>query len=333
MENKILYITQSGKLSRKDNTLLFENEKIKKVIPIIWLEQIYCLSEISINSKLLSYLAENKIVVHFFNYYGYYTWSYYPRESYVSWKLLIEQVRHYENLNKRLIIAKNIVKWIWKNAIYMLYHYKRHWKNVDKYINSIKTLLNEVNFQKDIFQVLNVEWSIWSIFYESFQQFLPDIYHINKREKRPPLDPINALISFGNSVLYSFVLSKIYLTQLNPTISYLHEPFERRFSLALDLAEAFKFPLVYSVIFNLINRKILKIDKHFERNLNYTLLTNEWRKIFLKFWDKKIKETFLHPKLKRKVSYWTYIKLDAYKLIKHLIWEQEFIPFNMENKI
>ena len=84
MENKIIYITQSGTISRKDNTLYFENEIIKKTIPIIGVEQIFCIAEVTINSKLLSYLTENKITVHFANYHGYYVGSYYPKESYVS---------------------------------------------------------------------------------------------------------------------------------------------------------------------------------------------------------------------------------------------------------
>ena len=333
MENKILYITQPWKLSRKDNTLLFENENTKKVIPIIWIEQIYALAEITVNSKLLQYLSENKIPLHFFNYYGFYIWSYYPKESYVSWKLLIKQVEHYQNLSKRLKIAKAIVKWIWKNAVYMLRHYQKHWKDVSSFIKNIRNLVQSLENQKTINQVLSIEGGIWEIFYSSFKKFLPEEFTIQTRVKRPPDNAMNALISFANSVLYTYTLWKIYHTQLNPTISYLHEPFERRFSLALDIAEVFKFPLTFWVIFNLINRGSLKIHQHFEEKLNFAYLNAQWRKIFLKAWNEKIQQVYQHPKLKRKISLWSYIKLDLYKLIKHLLEEEEFIPFDLENKI
>jgi len=334
MNNKILYITQSGTLSRKDNTLLFKNEKIKKVIPIIWIEQIYCLWEITINSKLLQFLGQNKITIHFFNYYGYYSWTYYPKESYVSWKLFVKQVENYTNLEKRLKLAKSIVNWIWKNQIYLLKHYYKHWKSVKRYISAIENNLKRLPTADNPNQVLMIEWASWDLFYNSFKYFLPEDFVLNKRVKRPPDNPINALISFWNSVLYTYTLSKIYHTQLNPTISYLHEPFERRFSLALDLAEVFKMPLVFSVIFSLVNKWSLKVEKHFLQEVNFAVLNEEWRKIYLKAWDEKIQKVIKHPKLWRNISYGSLIKLDAYKLIKYLMEDEaEFTPFDLESKI
>lgn len=332
MQDKIIYITQSGQLSRKDNTLIFKNETTSKVIPIVNIEQILCLWEVTINSKLLQFLATNKITVHFFNYHGYYSGSYYPRESYVSGKLFINQVLHYQDNDKRLSIAKSIVWWIANNIVSMLNHYNRHWKDVEKYISKIKESIVWINMRKSINEILFVEWSLWDNFYSSFKAFLPDDFVLNKRVKRPPDNPINALISFWNSVLYTYVLSKIYHTQLNPTISYLHEPFQRRFSLALDLAEVFKMPLVYWNIFNLVNRWSLKVEHHFLKEMNYAVLNEEGRKIFLKAWDERINKTIEHPKLWRKVSYGSMIRLDCYKLIKHLMGEWVFIPFDLDNK-
>ena len=123
---KNLYITKSGTLSRKDNTLLFKNELVSKTIPIIGIENIYALGELTINSKLLSYFSENKIVCHFFNYYGYYTGSFYPKETYLSGKLLVRQVEHYTDISKRLLIAKKIISGIGENLISVLSHYYKH---------------------------------------------------------------------------------------------------------------------------------------------------------------------------------------------------------------
>ncbi|MDL0298323.1 CRISPR-associated endonuclease Cas1, partial [Clostridioides difficile] len=71
----------------------------------------------------------------------------------------------------------------------------------------------------------------------------------------PPKDPVNALMSFGNSIMYTNVLSEIYKTQLDPTISFLHEPSTKRFSLSLDIAEIFKPIIIDTIIFSLINNK------------------------------------------------------------------------------
>lgn len=331
MENKVIYITQAWELTRKDNTLYFENITTKKVIPVIWIEQIYCLWEVSINSKLLQFLTENKIAVHFFNYHGYYAGTYSPRESYISGKLLINQVHYYTDLDKRLEIARLIVEWIADNAIYILTHYQNHGKNVAKYIKQIKDSVVGIKLRKEINELLFVEWMIWDSFYSSFKEFLREDFVLNKRVRRPPDNPINAMISFGNSVLYSYVLTKIYHTQLNPTISYLHEPFQRRFSLALDLAELFKMWLVFGNIFNLVNKWIIQVEKHFIQDVNYSVLNNEWRKLFLQYWDERISKTVDHPILKRKTSNGSMIKLECYKLIKHIMWEQLYQPFNLKN--
>ena len=78
--------------------------------------------------------------------------------------------------------------------------------------------------------------------------------------KRPPNNPVNAMISFGNSLYYAACLSEIYRTQLNTLISYLHEPGERRVSLALDLSKVFKPILVDRTIFKLLNQKMIQLD-------------------------------------------------------------------------
>jgi len=148
------------------------------------------------------------------------------------------------------------------------------------------------------------------------------------RSRRPPENMVNALISFGNSLLYSTVLSEIYHTQLNPTISYLHEPFERRYSLALDLSEIFKPILVDRLIFYLVNKRMLK-EEDFEQDINYCLLNGQGRKTFLKEYDERLKKTIKHRELNRKVSYRRLIRLEAYKLIKHLLGSKEYKPFVM----
>ena len=191
-----------------------------------------------------------------------------------------------------------------------------------------KMLKKEIHIK----QILFIEGQIWSRFYDSFKHFLPEDFLINKRVKRPPDNPMNALISFGNTLLYTKTITAIYHTHLNQSISYLHEPREARFSLSLDLSEAFKPILVFRTIFELVNRKKLQVAKHFKKSLNYALLNEDGKKIFLEAFENRINEKFKHAKLKRFVSYNTAIKLDGYKLIKFLVEGKEFIPFLLKDK-
>lgn len=197
------------------------------------------------------------------------------------------------------------------------------------YKKDVKRLLEKVS---DIKQVLSVEGKIWAEFYSTFKYFLPEDFIMNKRVKRPPDNPINALISFGNTLLYTKTISQIYNTHLNQTISFLHEPSESRFSLSLDLSEVFKPIIVFKTIFELVNNKKIKVCEHFDKKYNYALLNDEGKKIFISAFEDRINQTFMHSKLKRQVSYLHAIKLDGYKLIKNIVENKDFKPFNMEDK-
>ncbi|MDV7402691.1 CRISPR-associated endonuclease Cas1, partial [Arthrospira platensis SPKY1] len=104
----------------------------------------------------------------------------------------------------------------------------------------------------------------------AFEQIIQD-FRMEGRSKRPPKNEVNALLSFGNMLCYTQCLKQIYHTQLNPTISFLHEPGYRRYSLALDLAELFKPILVDRLVFTLLNKRILQ-SNDFRWDLNQCLL-------------------------------------------------------------
>jgi CRISPR-associated protein Cas1 len=148
------------------------------------------------------------------------------------------------------------------------------------------------------------------------------------RSKRPPKNEVNAMISYGNMLCYTQCLKQLYHTQLNPTISFLHEPGYRRYSLALDLAEIFKPVLVDRLVFTLLNKKIIQ-DKDFRWELNKCLLKESGARTFAKHWDERMNETIQHRTLNKKVSYKHLVRLECYKLTKHLLNDGEYKPFKM----
>ena len=323
------YITSMGELTRKDNSLCFRKSGKNVYIPVENIKEIYCLNEVSINTKLLDFLAQNNIILHFFNYYGGYSGTFYPKNQYNSGKLLVKQV---EKFNKdRAVIAKSIVSCIGKNICDVLYHYYKHGKkDVKETIDWIRKEVPEKLEQRvSIPEIMSIEGEIWQRFYSEFRRFLPNDFIMSKRVKRPPDNPINALISFGNTLLYTKTISIIYRTHLDQRISFLHEPSEGRFSLSLDLSEVFKPIIVYKTIFDLVNNRKIQVEKHFDKKVNYCLLNEEGRDIFIKSFEERIESVFIHPKLKRKVSYATAIKLDCYKLIKYIMEDKEFVPFRL----
>jgi len=322
-----------GELKRKDNSIAFKNKKGTIYLPIENIRELYCLNEVSFNTKFLDFISKAGIVIHLFNYHGGYSGTFYPKKSFISGDLTIKQ--SYYHIENRIKIAKSIVQGIANNIHEVLYHYYRHDKKelkplLDWLKNDVKkTLQKELNIK----QILFIEGQIWSRFYDSFKHFLDKDFLMNKRVKRPPDNPINALISFGNTLLYTKTLSAIYQTHLNQSISFLHSPREGRFSLSLDLCEVFKPILVFRTIFDLVNRKKLRVPKHFDKKLNFALLNDEGKKIFIEAFEDRISETFLHPKLKRKTTYGHCLKLEGYKLIKSILEDKEFKPFSLKEKM
>ena len=240
--------------------------------------------------------------------------------------MVIKQAEHYLNKDKRLELAKEFTRGAAENIIKNLQYYERMKGELESEVNQIKSLLEEIEKQKTVSSLMAIEGNIRDIYYQSFNKILPDKFRFDKRTKQPPENMVNSLISFGNSLVYSTVLTEIYNTQLNPTISYLHEPSERRFSLALDIAEIFKPLLSDRVIFKLINKKIID-ESCFVKELNACLLNEKGKRLFLTAYEEKLKTTIKHRELKRNVSFQRLIRLECYKLIKHLIGMKKYKPF------
>ncbi len=324
-----IYIYNSGTLKRKDDTIqfVFSDGKTKD-LPIERIDNIYLFGEVTINTKIINFLSKNGILVHFFNYYDYYTCTLFPRQSKVSGELLIKQVEHYTNEGKRLDIAKEFVGAAADNIYRNLRYYNSRGKDLEKYMREINFLRKEISSQDTIGKLMGIEGNIRKVYYSAWEIILDNKYEFFLRVKRPPDNIVNTLISFTNSLVYSAVLSELYVTQLNPTISYLHEPSSRRFSLSLDVAEIFKPLIADRLIFKLLNKKQIQ-EKHFMKELNNLHLTKEGSQIVLQEFDDKLKRILKHKDLNREVSYRYLMRLEGYKIIKHLIGEKNYNAFRI----
>ncbi len=231
---------------------------------------------------------------------------------------------------KRLYLAKSFVAGAIGNILKNLEYYRRTKGAVFRdFIESIEKTSKSLNRAKNTQELMNIEGEVRKIYYASFNHIVSDRdFSMDRRTKRPPENPINALISFGNSLLYTTVLSEIYRTHLDPRIGYLHETNQRSFTLNLDIAEIFKPVIVDRVIFSLLNRGRIKL-KHFEQDVGFSYLNDKGRQIFVMEFEDKLKATIKHRNL-GKVSYRKLIRLECYKLYKHFLEEEVYIPFLAE---
>lgn len=353
------YIFSSGRLMRKQNTVYFEpgvaaepeesDEDILEIddpnaeqpeqdhepsplprrpLPVEDIASIYCFSSLRFNSGFLGFLGQKNITLHLFNYYGYYTGSFYPREPFISGKLLVEQVNAYSDPSRRMDIARRFVSGAAANILKNLRYYNSRERDMTPYIDRITALLASVPATMAVPDLMGIEGNIRSLYYDAWHLIVSESIDFPKRERHPPTNPMNALISFGNALVYTCVLAELYKTQLNPLIGFLHQPGERRFTLSLDIAEIFKPLLADRIIFSLLNKKQIR-SSHFTKGLNMCHLSEEGRRLFVREFDEKLRTTIKHRQLKKHVSYRHLIRLECYKLIRHILGEKPYSPFTI----
>ena len=330
---KTYYLFNPGRLSRKDNTLKFvgmdeEGKELKpRYIPVEGISDLYVFGALDANSALYNFLGKRQIAVHFFDYYENYTGSFMPREYLLAGKMLVAQTLSYSQNKKRIPIARKLVEGATFNMLKNVRYYYNRNKDLEAEMTAMEELAQTLPACKTVPELMGVEGNIRQVYYGAFDTILKG-FEMGGRSKRPPKNEINALISFGNMMCYTTCLREIYHTQLNPTISFLHEPGARRYSLALDIAEIFKPILVDRVIFKVINKGEIQ-PKDFAEELNRIVLKESGKKAFIRAYEERLNETIKHRTLKRSVSYRHLVRLECYKLAKHVLDIEEYKPFKI----
>jgi CRISPR-associated protein Cas1 len=331
---KTYYLFNPGRLSRKDQTLKFTpvdedgREGKPRYLPVESVEDLYVFGSLDANAALYNFLGKQDIAVHFFDYYENYSGSFMPKDQLLAGKMIIAQVTYYKSKQKRIQIARRFIEGASYNLLRNLKYYNNRGKDLKSFIDVIDDFRNHIEEVEQVDELMGIEGNIRNIYYEAFDQIVSEDFKMEGRSKRPPKNELNALISFGNMMCYSQTLRAIHQTQLNPTISYLHTPGERRYSLALDLAEIFKPLLVDRTIFKLLNKREIQL-KDFENKMNRIILKDSGRKKFVRVFEERLAETIQHRNLNKKVSYKHLIKLECYKLSKHVLGMEEYKPFKI----
>lgn len=325
---KTFYIFSSGDLKRRDNTIYFQAEDGKRhFIPIADTSDIVVFGEVDINKKFLEFLSQKEVILHYYNHYGYYMGTFYPREHLNSGYMVLRQAEHYLDDAKRMDIARRFVEGATKNILRVLKYYENRGKDVTERIIAIENLLPTMNECDNVAALMAIEGNVRDHYYHTFDEIIGQHdFVFESRSRRPPKNHLNALISFGNSFLYTVCLSQIYRTHLDPRIGYLHTTNFRRFTLNLDIAEIFKPIIVDRVIFTLLGRNMITADD-FEKGTEGIMMKVKARQCFVSQLDEKLRTTIKHREIGCHVSYRRLIRLELYKLEKHLMGEKKYEPF------
>lgn len=313
------HIFADGELSRNEDTLRIDTlDGEFEHLPVESVDSLYLHGQVDFNTRALGLLNEHNVTMHVFGWKDYYRGSYLPKRGQVSGNAIVEQVRAYDDLDRRLEIGHRLIEASIHNMRGNIRYYDGRRGNFSKAVKELGELKAEVESTESINELRAVEGNARRVYYGCFDDILREPFELSRREYNPPTNETNAAISFLNGMVYTTCVSAIRKTALDPTVGFVHEPGERRFTLSLDIADIFKPILADRILFRLVNRQQLSIDD-FESELEGTLLTESGRMTVLEEYEETLDETVEHPRLKRKVSFKTLVQTDVYSLKKHIL--------------
>ena len=330
---KTLYVFTSAALKRKDNTLMLQTKNNgSSYIPVETVDEILIMGEAEINKSLIELLSEKGIVLHFFDHFGRYTGTYSPPENKNSGQVFLSQAAHWLNERKRQELAAAFVIGAIGNMINLIKYYQRRRDNINagEIIDFLKLCLAHAPDTSDVQSLMGIEGTARNTYYQFFDMLIPDSkFRIIKRVRRPPNNIMNAMISFVNSLCYSAVLTQIYHTHLDPRISFLHSPSDRRISLNLDISEIFKPVLADRLIFSMINRKMIK-PSDFEQAGKGIYVSENARRIIVSEWEKSLRSTITYPSANsdsHKMGWRRIMRTEALKVQRYITEGIAYDPF------
>ncbi len=324
---RTIHVFSSGTFRQEGNTVCFEGGEGRRFLPVEAVREICVHGEVDLNKRFLEFLSKKEVVLHYFSHYGYYMGSFYPREHYNSGYMTLRQAEHYLDEEKRLRLARAFVEGSLGNVLRVEKYYAARGKDLGRTVEGLEALSRLSGEQGGVPELMAIEGNARDLYYRTFDVILEGAgLPFEGRSRRPPENELNALLSFGNSLMYTTVLSEIYKTHLDPRIGYLHTTNARRFSLNLDVAEIFKPIIVDRLIFTLVGKRMLG-KEDFDRERGGLWLKEAARRRFVEAYEERLRATIRHRKLRRIVSYRRLIRLELYKLEKHLLGEETYEPF------
>jgi len=312
------------KLSKRNGTLECiilkgENEKERKQIPIERLGSAESYGNITITTPLLKLCKDLTIPFYINSYYGTPIGKFVPAMPQSSVVKLM-QYESFKDRKRKFHIAQSIIK---KAGINRLKILKKHdnKKECSGQSRKIQDWMDKIVEKNTVAELRGVEGNIMKYYFRAFRKILYNLT-FGKRSTQPPKDEGNAILSFGNVVLYNKIDAIIYRTSLDPQVGFLHEPHENRASLSLDVAEIFRPLIVDNLILRLDHKRNL-LPQHFKYDKFKCYLNERGKEIWLKAWKKYLHSSFRYDPLSRHISIEEAIKIECYNLIKYLNKETE----------
>lgn len=331
-----VYVTEQGAVLRKTGERLRVTLKsdVLLEIPLIKVSQVVIFGKASITAATIAILLERGIEICYLTQRGRFIGRVVPAAS-KNCLLRRAQYQAAFDAKQTLVLARGFVTGKLSNMRAMLMRAARRDQNgaeFEKAAERIKAAIDRAKKAKHLDQARGYEGDGSAAYFSVFGKLIkPPEFTFETRARRPPTDPVNALLSFGYTLLTNDLFSAVNLVGFDPYIGYLHADHYGRPSLPLDLIEEFRPIFVDSLVLNCLNKGILT-RKDFQEELGQvTLLTESGREIFLQQYEERKRAEFTHPVLNQKMTYQHSFEQQARFLAKTLQGElKEYPPLQVK---
>jgi CRISPR-associated protein Cas1 len=281
----------------------------KQSVPAQTVEQVVLMGNPQVTGEALTYALELGMPVHYLSSYGKYLGSALPGYS-RNGQLRLAQYAVYHDTQRRLDLVKAIVAAKIQNQYTILYRQKVGENSLKKY----KKLVHE---QQTIDQVRGIEGVAAREYFSYWDSSLKEPWSFSGRNRRPPTDPVNSLLSFAYGLLRVQVTAGVHIVGLDPYIGYLHEVHHGQPSMVLDLMEELRALVADSLVFSVLNNRVIQPDD-FTETLGAYRLSDDGRKKFLQAFERKMNNDFNHPVFDYPCTYRRAVELQARLLSRFL---------------
>jgi len=309
--NTLFVTTQGAYLSREGQTVLVRVEKETKLrVPIHTLNGIICFGNVTCSPFLLGLCGENKVHLSFMTEFGRFLARVHGP---VSGNVLLRraQYRTADDKDMSMLIAHNIVIGKIANCRNVLLRAKRE-KDKDKKASSLggavkrmSNSLEKLDKARTLDEVRGIEGEAAMIYFSVFNDLITmqkEEFFFHGRNKRPPMDNVNAMLSFLYTILAHDVGSALEGVGLDPAVGFLHRDRPGRNGLALDIMEELRSYLADRLVLSLINRRQVK-GKGFKKTESGAVMMDDMtRKEVLIAWQKRKQDEITHPFIEEKIK-------------------------------
>ena len=331
-----LYVTTPDAYLSLDgeNIVLLQDKNELGRVPLHNLEGIVCFGYRGVSPALMGACAEKGIGLCFLTQYG----RFLARISGpVSGNVILRKTQYFQAADemRSLKIAKSFLLGKIYNGRWCLERLKRdHPMRIDQErlnaaIGQMLHSIAELEKARTREELMGIEGIAAKAYFGEFSQMIlrnEEIFSFDGRNRRPPLDPVNAMLSFAYTLLGNEIAGALEAVGLDPAVGYLHTIRPGRASLALDMLEELRAPLADRFVVTQINLGIFNEKDFLKKENGAVFMTDDARKRFLSAWQKRKQETIVHPYLKEKIPWGMAAHAQALLLARYLRGDLDAYP-------